>query len=159
MQPWQPAIRLTLRIFRFRLSIPGVCERGVSETGTYARLRADRTSARQADCQSAAGWQPKGEYRHGSSDAALFKTIGYGIPGTHMPRIYHEDVQTWELVAIQLFFGGAGCHMIQGRGGRTGPDLSFIGSSRNPQHLRTSLLKPGSASNSPYSARPRRGFC
>jgi hypothetical protein len=32
--------------------------------------------------------------------------------------------------------------MIQGRGGRSGPDLSSIGSSRNPQHLRTSLLKP-----------------
>ena len=32
--------------------------------------------------------------------------------------------------------------MVQGRGGHSGPDLSFIGSSRNPQHLRTSLVKP-----------------
>jgi putative heme-binding domain-containing protein len=112
----------------------------------------------------------RGEYRHGSSDDALFKTVGYGIPGTQMPGIYYEDVQIWQLVAFvrtlaapespqrspqptkgnraageKLFFGKAGCtgcHMIQGRGGRTGPDLSFIGSSRNPQHLRTSLLKP-----------------
>jgi cytochrome c oxidase cbb3-type subunit III len=108
----------------------------------------------------------RGEYRHGSSDAALFKTISVGIPGTQMPGIYYEDVQIWELVAFvralaapgppqpikgtsaageRLFIGKAGCagcHMIQGRGGRSGPDLSFIGSSRNPQHLRTSLLKP-----------------
>ena len=112
----------------------------------------------------------RGEYRHGSSDAALFKTIDDGIPGTLMPGIYYEDVQLWQLVAFvrslaapalpqgppqptkgtsaageRLFLGKAGCagcHMIQGRGGRTGPDLSFIGSSRNPQHLRTSLLKP-----------------
>jgi len=108
----------------------------------------------------------RGEYRHGSSDAALFKTIDDGIPGTQMPGIYFEDVQLWQLVAFvrtlaaprspqpaqgnrangeTLFFGRAGCagcHMIQGRGGRSGPDLSFVGSSRNPQHLRTSLLKP-----------------
>ena len=108
----------------------------------------------------------RGEYRLGSSDAALFKTIDDGIPGTQMPGIYFEDMQIWQLVAYvrtlaspgsaqpargnrakgeTLFFGTAGCaacHMVQGRGGRNGPDLSFIGSSRSPQHLRTSLLKP-----------------
>ncbi|HUQ90908.1 MAG TPA: c-type cytochrome [Bryobacteraceae bacterium] len=108
----------------------------------------------------------RGEYRHGSSEAALFKTIDDGIPGTGMPGIYFEDVQIWQLVAFvrtlaspaaqqtvagsrshgeQLFFGKAGCagcHMVQGRGGRSGPDLSFIGSARVPQHLRRSLLKP-----------------
>src|SRR5438105_4595238 len=108
----------------------------------------------------------RGEYRHGSSDAALFKTIDDGIPGTLMPGIYYEDVQLWQLVAFvrslatpgspqpakgnraageKLFFGSAGCaacHMVQGRGGHSGPDLSVIGSSRNPQHLRTSLVKP-----------------
>ena len=108
----------------------------------------------------------RGDYRHGSSDAALFRTIDKGIPGTQMPGIYYEDVQLWQLVAFvrslatpgsaqppkgnratgeKLFFGSAGCagcHMVQGRGGRTGPELSSIGSSRNPQHLRTSLVKP-----------------
>lgn len=107
-----------------------------------------------------------GEYRHGSSDAALFKTIDDGIPGTQMPGIYFEDVQLWQLVAYvrtlatpgspqpakgnrangeTLFFGKGGCaacHMIDGRGGRTGPNLSVVGSSRNPDHLRASLLKP-----------------
>ena len=108
----------------------------------------------------------RGEYRHGSSDAALFKTIDDGIPGTQMPGIYFEDAQIWQLVAYvrtlaapgsaqpargnpangeSLFFGKAGCaacHMVNGRGGVTGPNLSFIGSARNVQHLRTSLLKP-----------------
>ena len=108
----------------------------------------------------------RGEYRLGSTDAALFKTIDDGIPGTQMPGIYFEEMQIWQLVAYvrtlaspgsaqpirgnrangeALFFGTTGCsacHMAQGRGGRGGPDLSYIGSSRSPQHLRASLLKP-----------------
>lgn len=108
----------------------------------------------------------RGEYRHGSSDAALFKTIDDGIPGTQMPGVYFEEVQIWQIVAHvrsladggsrakltgnsgageKLFFGKggcSGCHMINGRGGRFGPDLSVAGSSRTAHHLRTSILKP-----------------
>ena len=52
----------------------------------------------------------RGEYRHGSSDAGLFKTIDDGIPGTQMPGIYYEDVQLWQLVVGQ----GRGVTFIDG---------------------------------------------
>lgn len=108
----------------------------------------------------------RGEYRHGSTDAKLFKTIDDGIPGTQMPGVYFEEVQIWQIVAFvrslaaggsratlpgdkasgeKLFFGKAGCtgcHMVNGRGGRFGPDLSDAGSARTAHHLRTSILKP-----------------
>ncbi|MBV6430438.1 MAG: Cbb3-type cytochrome c oxidase subunit CcoP [Bryobacteraceae bacterium] len=106
------------------------------------------------------------EYRHGGSDAALFKTIGNGVPGTQMPGVYYEDHQIWQIVAFvrslasgggrlkiagdpsageKIFHGKggcAGCHMVRGRGGRFGPDLSAIGSSRSPSNLRASILNP-----------------
>jgi putative heme-binding domain-containing protein len=108
----------------------------------------------------------RGEYRHGGSDAALFNTIDNGVPGTQMPGVYYEDHQIWQIVAFvrslasggarqkisgnassgeKIFFGKggcAGCHMVNGRGGRFGPDLSAIGSSRNPTNLRASVLRP-----------------
>jgi putative heme-binding domain-containing protein len=45
----------------------------------------------------------------------------------------------------QVFSGKGGCtmcHMVDGEGGRLGPDLSLIGETRSAQHLRTSVLKP-----------------
>jgi putative heme-binding domain-containing protein len=44
-----------------------------------------------------------------------------------------------------IFFGQAGCsgcHMIRGRGGFIGPDLTDIGALRTVVQLRESLLKP-----------------
>lgn len=108
----------------------------------------------------------RGEYRHGSSDAALLKTVDDGIPGTEMPGLYHEEHQLWQVVAFvrslaaggarqkvignaaageKLFHGKSGCaacHMIGGAGGRMGPDLSVIGSKRGPRNLRVSILDP-----------------
>jgi putative heme-binding domain-containing protein len=45
----------------------------------------------------------------------------------------------------QLFFGAGGCstcHMILGRGGYPGPDLSNIGAERTVMQLRESVTKP-----------------
>jgi putative heme-binding domain-containing protein len=36
----------------------------------------------------------------------------------------------------------AACHTLSGQGGAFGPDLTGIGASRSPQHLRESLLNP-----------------
>jgi putative heme-binding domain-containing protein len=36
----------------------------------------------------------------------------------------------------------ADCHTLSGRGGAFGPDLTGVGASRSPQHLRESLLNP-----------------
>jgi putative heme-binding domain-containing protein len=45
----------------------------------------------------------------------------------------------------ELYWGSAACsqcHMIGGRGGRTGPDLTRIGAQRSLANLRESLVKP-----------------
>ena len=41
--------------------------------------------------------------------------------------------------------GCAGCHMVRGRGGVVGPDLSNVGAERNPAQIERALLDPGSA--------------
>lgn len=108
-----------------------------------------------------------GEFRHGSTDAALFRTISRGIPGSEMPGIYFTDHQVWQIVAfvrslserraprnlpgdpsagLTVLRGKGGClqcHMVNGEGGRLGPDLSDIGAARTPEHLKLSLVDPG----------------
>jgi putative heme-binding domain-containing protein len=108
----------------------------------------------------------RGEFRHAGSDEDLYNVISVGIPGTEMPGIFFHGTQLWQVVAYvrslsrrpshaaasgdaargkQLFTGKGGCqmcHMVEGEGGRQGPDLSFIGETRSLDHLRTSLLKP-----------------
>jgi putative heme-binding domain-containing protein len=105
-----------------------------------------------------------GQWTHGGSDAQLFRVIMRGIAGTDMPAAQNSDAtddQVWALVAYlrtlsgpasnednrgdaqngeKLFWGKAGCgqcHMVRGRGGRLGPDLSRIGTARS----RTTLLR------------------
>jgi cytochrome c oxidase cbb3-type subunit 3 len=107
----------------------------------------------------------RGEYFHGSSDEALFRTIQRGIPGTEMPGIYYEGKPVWQLVAfvrslarreapeaprgdpqrgkrIYAKLGCAACHAIGPAGGRNGPELTRIGSSRPPAYLRAAILEP-----------------
>jgi cytochrome c oxidase cbb3-type subunit 3 len=107
-----------------------------------------------------------GRFRHGESDAELLRTIMKGIPGSEMPGIYMEDHQVWQIVSYvrslsarsedrtvpgdhpggERLFGDKGgcaaCHMVNGAGGRLGPDLSDIGALRSLEHLRESLLEP-----------------
>jgi putative heme-binding domain-containing protein len=105
-----------------------------------------------------------GQFVRGGSDAQLFRTIMQGIPGTDMPGAQYSDAtpdQVWALVAYlrtlsgpasaedargnaqsgeSLFWGKATCgqcHMVRGRGGRLGPDLSRIGVTRS----RTALIQ------------------
>ena len=110
--------------------------------------------------------------RHGSTDAELFQTISNGIPGTAMPAngtngqgVGMTDEEIWEIITYirsvevkapakpigdaargqQLFFGDANCsscHMVHGKGGRIGPDLSGVGGSRRVDALVESVRKP-----------------
>jgi putative heme-binding domain-containing protein len=107
----------------------------------------------------------RGVYRRGSTDQAIFQTISSGIAGTPMPPATLSDEQLWQIVAhVRLLAGGvrvavsgdpmAGeklftgkggclkCHMVNGKGGRLGPDLTLIGSQRSPGHLRSSIIRP-----------------
>ena len=100
------------------------------------------------------------------NDKGMFTTIRSGVPGTDMPPTNLPDDQTWRLVAFvrdlsapayesrlpgdpdaggAIFFGKggcAGCHMIQGRGGFLGPDLTDAGALHTVPQLREALLKP-----------------
>lgn len=106
-----------------------------------------------------------GRFTHGDSDAALFNIILHGVPGTLMPANDLSDDETWEVIAYlrslqpkvkpamtgdapageKYFFGDGNCslcHMVRGRGGRLGPDLSRGGADRSTEYLVESLREP-----------------
>jgi putative heme-binding domain-containing protein len=110
--------------------------------------------------------------RHGNSDADLFRTINEGVPGTAMPQngatqqgVGMTEAEIWQVISYirsvqakapaqamgnaahgkELFYGSAACstcHMIQGKGGRLGPDLSTTGSARSTEYLVESMRSP-----------------
>ena len=109
-----------------------------------------------------------GRFRHASTVAGLFKVIREGVDGTPMlginPDVPNQTV--WQIItyldsltpnsadvdlpgnasAGRQVFTGTGncsrCHMIDGEGGRFGPDLSRIGERRDPDELKTALVDP-----------------
>ena len=109
----------------------------------------------------------RGVYSAGDKDSDLYNVIANGVPGTDMAafggEINEEDI--WRIVAFirslarhdipalpgdraageKLFWGkGAcgGCHAVNTKGGRLGPDLSRIGRERSLAFLRESVLTP-----------------
>ena len=99
------------------------------------------------------------------SEAALTKIITQGIPGTAMPANDLTGQETRLVIAYvrslaggepaplrgdaakgkALFFGKGNCvscHMVNGQGGRLGPDLSLAGSSRSAEFLTDSIREP-----------------
>lgn len=106
-----------------------------------------------------------GLWIHGGSDEAIFRTISQGVAGTEMPANSFEDSETWALIAYlrsvnaglqspvagdrvkgsQLFFGKSACgqcHMVNGHGGRLGPELTRVGSARSLTYLTESIREP-----------------
>ncbi len=101
-----------------------------------------------------------------SSDQDLYEAIRNGIKGTLMPASPLKENEVWTIVAYvrslrasafdapvegsvergrEIFWGSAkcgGCHMIQGRGGLIGPDLSNLGDERTGLLIREALTKP-----------------
>ena len=112
-----------------------------------------------------------GTLRRASSDAGIFNIIREGIPGTAMLPVAADvpNPTVWQLVAyinslrydpasVDLagnassgadLFGGKGecsnCHMVNGQGGRLGPDLSRVGENQTPEDLLQSMLDPDAA--------------
>lgn len=106
-----------------------------------------------------------GRWTHGSSDADLFRTVTRGVPGTEMPANGFDDAETWAILAYvrslapgksasvsgnssrgeKVFWGTAkcsACHMVRGRGGVLGPDLSHVGDARSMSYLIDSIREP-----------------
>ena len=102
-------------------------------------------------------------WTHGGSDADIFRTITQGVAGTEMPANGFEDSEVWAIIAYlrslsppkqavsgdrakgERIFAGSGCsacHMIKGRGGLLGPDLSRVGASRSVAYLIDSIREP-----------------
>jgi cytochrome c oxidase cbb3-type subunit 3 len=114
----------------------------------------------------------RAQKRHGNSDADIFRTINEGVPGTAMPPngatqqgVGMTEEEIWQVISYirsvqvkapaqpvgnaahgkELFYGTAGCsmcHMVQGKGGRFGPDLSTTGSARSTDYLIESVRAP-----------------
>ena len=105
-----------------------------------------------------------GSWSHGGSDAELARTISGGVPGTAMPANRLNEDEIWQIVSYlrtrqqpptsasgdagrgETLFFGAGkcspCHMVNGRGGRLGPELSYVGSARPRAYLIESIRDP-----------------
>jgi cytochrome c oxidase cbb3-type subunit 3 len=109
---------------------------------------------------------------HGDSDADLFQNISQGIPGTVMPAngtngqgVGMTDEEIWQIITYlrsvqvnaptrpvgnaahgkELFYGDANCsscHMVEGKGGRLGPDLTAMGTARTVESLIESVRSP-----------------
>jgi len=106
------------------------------------------------------------------NDAEMFQVISNGIPGTAMPAngtngqgVGMTDREIWQIVTYirsqevkatakpagdsahgkELFNGDANCamcHMVDGKGGRLGPDLSGVGGSRTRAAIIDSVRNP-----------------
>jgi cytochrome c oxidase cbb3-type subunit III len=114
----------------------------------------------------------RAQKRHGNADADLFRTINEGVPGTAMPPngatqqgVGMTEDEIWQVITYirsvqkktdaqaagnaahgrELFYGSAvcaTCHMVQGKGGRLGPDLTTTGSARSMEYLVESVRDP-----------------
>ncbi len=114
----------------------------------------------------------RAQKRHGNSDVELFRTINEGVPGTAMPQngatqqgVGMTEEEIWQVISYirsvqakapaqapgnaahgkEIFYGSVACstcHMIQGKGGRMGPDLSTTGSARSTEYLVESVRNP-----------------
>jgi len=114
----------------------------------------------------------RAQKHHGNTDAEIFHNIHDGITGTAMPAATNggigvgmSDEEIWQVVTYlrsvekkataaetgnaahgkELFYGTAGCgtcHMVNGKGGRLGPDLSSTGASRSVEYLEESVRRP-----------------
>jgi cytochrome c oxidase cbb3-type subunit III len=129
----------------------------------------------QANCASCHGIDAKGVlgpdltvlWSAGMSDDRIFDTIRRGVPGAEMPASKAPDSDIRAAMAYlrrlaptipvesstgnvaageKIFWTSCGnCHRVNGRGGRLGPDLSRIGSSRPRAALVREIREPSAA--------------
>jgi len=114
----------------------------------------------------------KAQKKHGNSDGDLFRTINEGVPGTAMPSngntqegVGMTPEEIWQVITYirsvqvkapekpigdaahgkELYFGKARCatcHMMEGKGGRLGPDLTGVGTARATEYIVDSVRNP-----------------
>jgi len=114
----------------------------------------------------------RAQKKHVHSDAEMFQVISNGIPGTVMPAngtngqgVGMTDEEIWQIITYirsvevkastqsagsaahgkELFYGDANCslcHMVEGKGGRVGPELTAVGGSRTRESIIDSVRNP-----------------
>jgi cytochrome c oxidase cbb3-type subunit III len=114
----------------------------------------------------------RAQKKHVHSDAEMFQVISNGIPGTAMPSngtngqgVGMTDKEIWQIITYirsvevkapvkpignvahgkALFYGEANCslcHMVEGKGGRLGPELTSVGGSRTREAIIDSVRNP-----------------
>jgi putative heme-binding domain-containing protein len=114
----------------------------------------------------------RAQKKHAHSDADMFQIISNGIPGTAMPAngtngqgVGMTDEEIWQIITYirsqevhasakttgdpahgkALFYGDGNCslcHMVEGKGGRMGPDLTGVGGSRTTEAMIESIRNP-----------------
>jgi cytochrome c oxidase cbb3-type subunit 3 len=114
----------------------------------------------------------RAQKKHTHSDAEMFQVISNGIPGTAMPAngtngqgVGMTDEEIWQIITYirsvevkapakplgngahgkELFYGDGNCslcHMVEGKGGRLGPDLTGVGGSRTREAIIESVRNP-----------------
>jgi cytochrome c oxidase cbb3-type subunit 3 len=112
----------------------------------------------------------RAQKKHGSTDQDVYRTINDGVPGTAMPAngttgqgVGMTVEEIWQVITYirsvekkatvtgdvakgdALFHGAPGCarcHMVNGKGGRLGPELTSIGAARSLDSLVESVRNP-----------------
>ena len=114
----------------------------------------------------------RAQKKHAHSDAEMFQVISNGVAGTVMPAngtngqgVGMTDEEIWQIITYirslevkapahaagsaahgkQLFYGDANCslcHMVEGKGGRVGPELTAVGESRTRESIIDSVRNP-----------------
>jgi cytochrome c oxidase cbb3-type subunit III len=114
----------------------------------------------------------RAQKKHAHSDVELFQVISNGIPGTVMPAngtngqgVGMTGEEIWQIITYihsvevkapakptgnaahgkELFYGDANCslcHMVEGKGGRVGPELTAVGGSRTREAIIDSVRNP-----------------
>jgi putative heme-binding domain-containing protein len=115
----------------------------------------------------------KGEFRHGSKDEHVYRTVFNGIAGSTMKSSGLDGRQTWQVVAYVRSLsvgrglgktpGDAGkgakvfiekrchnCHTAGAEGGITGPDLSSVGARLSAGEIGGSILRPDESVSTEY---------
>ena len=114
-----------------------------------------------------AGPNLHGKLLHATTTSSIVEIINKGIPGTDMPSFRLTERETRQTAtyvmslsrtaarphsgnaergaAVYQSNGCGSCHVVDGRGGILGPELTSIGGRRGAVYLRDALVKPAAA--------------